>query len=1154
MAKRCPACNADNQDNARLCEYCGTKFPSSGPEPAQTPERARFCSSCGKELIPDAPFCRFCGAKVNGSATLAQTTRQNSAPARQTPSSQGLPAYMQHGYQEQVRAQRQAVQNGTKTKKSTRGLSLFLSLLLAVQFCIAGFKYPGFLLKKNGGDGPAGGGTGSTSDGGIASFEEIRAYQTDVMEYLGIGEEELNEYLSCRMEVTPENSPGNPALIDVSYSDAERAAAKTASATVTTENPEADFPQFGIHINLKEWNLDNETDTLTVRQLPVKTDAVTGSELYIYDYSLASGQHEFYTNVEITVPVQGDPSSFFGFVWRNEETGAWEDVYCELSEDGKQVTAFVDHFSDEGQQSLDTLRREADTVAGMTTVSGSVFNQAGWEMKPMFENAEHYLYPVSLSKFTEVEMLVDNETPTSRAFFETLMKTGGIPAETSFTEWCSTLGFLNDTASTGVFLLDKTGKTLEKCPGFVKGAGYALAAVGTALLTLRVGNQAIRKVEAQKIVKTNKSSWISNVITVSAVVAELGGAAATGTTAAVLTFGSTALSAVCAAMFVYSTVGAGFDWVLDKLFPAGQEDNLEDGAYHYFLSEYAMKYGLADEYGGKISEDLDCTNYPWKLLRIQDKKAWTRVLKTLFKKYKDDPAKLQKSVETICDNFINTFWDEPDKVRENLQVDCWYEFARTAPLAVEITVPPGAEDIYKRFGYQSATITQDLIQKSCVRAQSIEERQRRFLVWGEVNYEMEEQDLTWDQVFDLGFDTEDEERLIWFDRLTQKQIDGYKEKARNILYMNINPIIEDYYRTEHAKAVTEIRTRLFNEVLPLLNTRIAFFEKDKDRWTYVPQQIRPLFNTAREFAFEGDRKTLFVPGNRDSIDYVLNLKMNYSNPVLLETTVYYYMMFGCPDTVTVTDPTNGNAKSESRAVWDNVELNLSLYARKVSEMASENYLMGDDSWLKSLMSDSLPFEPYSIFVPIEPTKAAPPSSFTVSSTGSSSPGMKWNLGSNAFSDFYMAYHAATEKASGTADKNGNVNITGSATYVSDYGEDVITATVTFTATATVDPNTGKGTCTVSGTGTISQKWINAEYNPNTEIDDSSEKEHTVSFTGSGTATLKNGVYELKTENTKFSVSGTSTYYHHKGGSDSSTQNFEYTHDSYGGWGITISLK
>lgn len=64
----------------------------------------------------------------------------------------------------------------------------------------------------------------------------------------------------------------------------------------------------------------------------------------------------------------------------------------------------------------------------------------------------------------------------------------------------------------------------------------------------------------------------------------------------------------------------------------------------------------------------------------------------------------------------------------------------------------------------------------------------------------------------------------------------------------------------------------------------------------------------------------------------------------------------------------------------------------------------------------------------------------------------------------------------------------------------------------------------------------------------------MSFTGSGTATLKNGVYELKTENTKFSVSGTSTYYHHKGGSDSSTQNFEYTHDSYGGWGITISLK
>ncbi|MBR4895613.1 MAG: zinc ribbon domain-containing protein, partial [Clostridia bacterium] len=89
MAKKCPACNADNRDDARVCEYCGTKFPASDPGTVETPERKRFCTSCGKELPPDAAFCVFCGAKVNDPASQTRMPRQDPSPARQTPASQG---------------------------------------------------------------------------------------------------------------------------------------------------------------------------------------------------------------------------------------------------------------------------------------------------------------------------------------------------------------------------------------------------------------------------------------------------------------------------------------------------------------------------------------------------------------------------------------------------------------------------------------------------------------------------------------------------------------------------------------------------------------------------------------------------------------------------------------------------------------------------------------------------------------------------------------------------------------------------------------------------------------------------------------------------------------------------------------------------------
>ena len=48
MAKKCPACNADNKDGALVCEYCGTRLSTDKPRSAGSNGEKRFCTSCGK--------------------------------------------------------------------------------------------------------------------------------------------------------------------------------------------------------------------------------------------------------------------------------------------------------------------------------------------------------------------------------------------------------------------------------------------------------------------------------------------------------------------------------------------------------------------------------------------------------------------------------------------------------------------------------------------------------------------------------------------------------------------------------------------------------------------------------------------------------------------------------------------------------------------------------------------------------------------------------------------------------------------------------------------------------------------------------------------------------------------------------------------------
>lgn len=265
----------------------------------------KFCMHCGKLISDEAQFCSHCG---NPYAPAASQQGQNSysnpqnsfAPqSNYSQSSNNTPQRRFSGY-------------APRHSKGSSALALFLSVVMLVEIGVAGWKYPGWFVEKNRGivsdpDMP------STSEGtqGIATGNsQTILLSQETLDYFGLTQEEYEEILANPIEPTPENSPGNPAFIDITFTQEEYDNAKTYTAEVSREKPEADFPELGIHVDMKWWNLENETDTLIIKKMPEKTCNTTGITLYSYDYSLASGQKEFPTEVEITVPLQGDPRLF----------------------------------------------------------------------------------------------------------------------------------------------------------------------------------------------------------------------------------------------------------------------------------------------------------------------------------------------------------------------------------------------------------------------------------------------------------------------------------------------------------------------------------------------------------------------------------------------------------------------------------------------------------------------------------------------------------------------------------------------------------------------------------------------------------------------------------------------------------------------------
>lgn len=287
----------------------------------------KYCQGCGAELTPGELYCPECGHQV------PQEQTQNTQPQNTVIGKQYFPPSMQekqpaqNTQTQQTDAYYQSPQNTapvykTKTAAARKRSPLMtilivsLAIVLAVEGVISGVWFPGFFTG------------GSRGGGGVLSDSEIERLANEQPEPI-----DEAEY----------KTPVKVKDIVHSYTEEEINNAPATEMKVTIDDPKAEAGSFSVDFD--EWNLDND-DTFIVKELPVHKNEELGYTIKGYDFSLASGQSEFYTEVVVSVPRDPVEDERVTFITKNKETGKYERAYSEISEDGTKFLIYTTHFSE----------------------------------------------------------------------------------------------------------------------------------------------------------------------------------------------------------------------------------------------------------------------------------------------------------------------------------------------------------------------------------------------------------------------------------------------------------------------------------------------------------------------------------------------------------------------------------------------------------------------------------------------------------------------------------------------------------------------------------------------------------------------------------------------------------------------------------------
>lgn len=801
-----------------------------------------YCRNCGSPVPDGARFCSKCGIALYNNVPLQQNRNQYNTnpqmvPQSRDPRAAGQPNYYAGNFQEDRRPD--------EKKKKRFGWKKILAATIAAVIAIEVIHirpWEGVTPPEVPPIQPV-----------IDDSGKVNELTKEYMDYFGVTAEDIEEYEKNPPMITPDSSPYNPSLLEVGFSKEEYESAYTISKEISRENPEADFDEFGIHINMKSWNLDNETDTLVVKRLPDRKDEIFGTELYSYDFSLASGQHRFYTDVEISIPLQGAGDGMVNALYLNEDTGKWENLYYEVADDGNSYTVFMDHFTTESGQkdlsleSLKKMQKEMQQYASIFYVRSFYYDRNTSEKVAYSDPKVMPLY----IDFTKLNDYILKNRNDERVLYRELNATGGIPAEAAFQETVASWGISGDVISTGltaVTLFFKSFATKYELPLNV--AGYFLTQTGAFLYYLRMSDQMERGVDAKEIADSNfwgKASLIASGV---GMIAGMLSAPAAG-------FISTGCAVICSVIFVGTLYSSISQSIYDKSHPLGIPSSLEEGAYHYHL----MKgYAGLDIHGG----------------------GWAEALRNAFDKFRNDPVKLEAQIEKYYEMFIAGSWD---KKSDEYKALCLYEYA----YAYVCDAFTASGNSYQKLQIEDAKlekIVNDVLHLSypddSLEAGVLPSKFLDHDIWMHA-YEVRKDNIA--DYFGVDFSSE--------------KMKDYQEKARKVLYKNTNQIVYELYKTELHKAKKDIIDHIYYHVLPILNSIIIFYADDTSLDEKQSIMESPYYRFLQHdgyyvsMYFSNYSQLMHFDDPNDTVENLPLIPVK-DDDELLRIATWQYLKFGCP--------------------------------------------------------------------------------------------------------------------------------------------------------------------------------------------------------------------------------------------------------------------
>lgn len=437
------------------------------------------CDFCDSIVPDDIKTCPHCGAPIKSVPKPPAAPKQPAPDPARLKNNQGTQNRQTYTYNYQSPSARSTYRTaGIKpVKKSKRGLSLFLSLLFVAELAVAAFRYPGFLREElddfiagfNEGFYGEGNTSGSSSGKGNSP-----SYNTGITDGLLFGTDvSVSDYTSSQYGT---EYIGSVKDISISYTAEQLKNAPVYSQPLSQDNYTAELGD--VYVDFDRWNID-ESDTISMTDLPEVTDDNSGWTLKAYDFTLASGKHDFDTFVTVKIPKTASGDESGSCVHYDSVKGEWEYVYSEESDDGQYYIVYTDSFSPIAERKYKIVIEDLDSETLLDSgIEGALFNETRYSYAP-----DRMSYPVDLD-YKRFWNLVNTQKMLSDKEIEDITR------KASEEDYGAKLGMYSDANSSGGAVMDgftAAGAMVENpVTKSLGGVGYVLNLVFT---TLKIKNE-----------------------------------------------------------------------------------------------------------------------------------------------------------------------------------------------------------------------------------------------------------------------------------------------------------------------------------------------------------------------------------------------------------------------------------------------------------------------------------------------------------------------------------------------------------------------------------------------------------------------------------------------------------------------------------------